>query len=712
MPLAARPPNGALSLLCCCICWLASLSCFVCLPSAALAEQPLLDINDGFDLSTLQTQAVELSIVSSSGHPAIRMESSPNQDWPGITLRLDEHSRDLSAFDFLAVDVRNNSDREIAVAMRVDSVDGRQQTDTKTKQQTLAPGEQRTVRLSLERKLPKHLEGRLIGMRSNPAGLSDKEGLAVDSIEQIILFVFNQPYVQTVEISNLRAAGSYEAGVWFDANRKPFPMIDQFGQFMHDDWPGKTHSQAELAASAERERIDLAAHPTPDQWDEFGGYAAGPQLATSQRFRVQKYQGRWWLVDPAGHLFWSHGIDCVNSNNATTPISDREFYFAELPPADSPLAVFYGEAGWAPLGYYHDRGTYKVFNFTGANLYRKYGANWRTIANQHCHARLGSWGMNTIANWSEASVYQMKRTPYTLTSSTGGRPIEGSSGYWGRFPDPFDAGFVEATQRQIAHLRDDANSPWCVGVFVDNELGWGDETSLAVAALKSPADQPAKLAFVADLKQKYHNIQPLNAQWGTQYKSWEAVLSEQAAPHADRARDDLRAFYTRLGDEYFRVCRDAVKAIAPDTLYLGCRFAWANDRAVRSAARYCDVIAFNRYEYSVADYKLPEGVDMPAIIGEFHFGALDRGLFHTGLKPTDDQRARANAYRDYVTGALKNPIWVGTHWFQYGDQAATGRGDGENYQIGFVDICDTPYAETIEAAREIGRTMYTLRLEP
>ena len=205
-------------------------------------------------------------------------------------------------------------------------------------------------------------------------------------------------------------------------------MIDPFGQFLHDDWQGKTHSRAELAAAVEQERIDLAANPTSDDWDAFGGYAAGPQLETSERFRVQKYQDRWWLVDPAGHLFWSHGIDCVNSNNATTPITDREFYFAQLPKPDSPLAVFFGQAGWAPHGFYHDRGTYKTFNFTGANLFRKYGANWRSVTNDRCHIRLRSWGMNTIANWSEASVYQMKRTPYTLTSATGGRRIEGSSG--------------------------------------------------------------------------------------------------------------------------------------------------------------------------------------------------------------------------------------------------------------------------------------------
>jgi hypothetical protein len=27
--------------------------------------------------------------------------------------------------------------------------------------------------------------------------------------------------------------------------------------------------------------------------------------------------------------------------------------------------------------------------------------------------------------------------------------------------------------------------------------------------------------------------------------------------------------------------------------------------------------------------------------------------------------------------------------------------DGENYQIGFLDICDTPYWETIAAVRDV-----------
>ena len=66
----------------------------------------------------------------------------------------------------------------------------------------------------------------------------------------------------------------------------------------------------------------------------------------------------------------------------------------------------------------------------------------------------------------------------------------------------------------------------------------------------------------------------------------------------------------------------------------------------------------------MAELRLPEGVDKPLVIGEF----------------------------------------------QFGDQATTGRGDGENYQIGLLDICETPYPETIEACREVGYTMYRHRM--
>jgi hypothetical protein len=344
---------------------------------------------------------------------------------------------------------------------------------------------------------------------------------------------------------------------------------------------------------------------------------------------------------------------------------------------------------------------------------RKYGEGWYDRAADLAHRRLRSWAMNTIANWSDAGVYLRRKTPYVVAAGSGGaKPIEGSSGYWGQFPDPFDPSFRQALDRSMRREQEkSAGDPWCIGYFVDNELAWGDELSLAAAALRSPPEQAAKNAFLADLRKKYETIEKLNQAWGVSHKSWAALAESRTPPDKENAKEDLAAFYTEIAEEYFRQCRDAVKQIAPDNLYLGCRFAWVNDRGARAAAKYCDVVGYNLYRDDVADFDLPEELDKPVMVGEFHFGALDRGMFHPGLRPAASQKDRANAYRNYVGGALKNPHLVGTHWFQFGDQATTGRGDGENYQIGLVDICDKPYPETIEAVREVGGSMYKTRMQ-
>jgi hypothetical protein len=417
------------------------------------------------------------------------------------------------------------------------------------------------------------------------------------------------------------------------------------------------------------------------------------------------------MVDPQGRLFWSHGIDCVRSTNAT-PITNREHYYRDLPQAGSPFAKFYSKGSWAPHGYYKDHSPYRTYDFSQANFLRKYGPDWAGAFSEITHSRVKSWGMNTIANWSDANIYLMRKTPYVCTISFGAKRLEGSKGYWGKFYDVFDPSFREGLQRRLASEKDKAvGDPWCIGFFVHNELAWGDEVSLAEAALISPAEQQAKKIFVDDLKAKYTTIEKLNVSWGAEHATWKALLQSKRAPDKKKAQADLTAFYTRTAETYFRTIREELKKVAPNQLYLGCRFAWVNDRAARAATKFCDVVSYNRYSYSVEEHRLPDSIDMPTIIGEFHFGALDRGMFHTGLKKTDNQQDRAAKYKSYVSGALRNPHIVGTHWFQYKDQATTGRGDGENYQIGFIDICDKPYPEIVRTCRQIGYSLYEYRLQ-
>jgi hypothetical protein len=53
----------------------------------------------------------------------------------------------------------------------------------------------------------------------------------------------------------------------------------------------------------------------------------------------------------------------------------------------------------------------------------------------------------------------------------------------------------------------------------------------------------------------------------------------------------------------------------------------------------------------------------------------------------------------YVEHTAAHPEVIGTHWFQWIDQPALGRNDGENYNIGWVDVTDRPYDELVEAAK-------------
>jgi len=666
----------------------------------------LLDAGEGFDADGIKTQDSRISLLKGRGGNFLQVETGTRSPWPGITLRAPGGRWDLSSHSVLLLDLRNPGDKPTTIFCRADNPGADGEKNCVTRFLSLQPGKSGTLRIPIPQKLLGGDPG-FIGMRGNPPVSTQ---LDPRNVTELVIFLSRPEKKQVFAVGGIRAAGPLSTGTAPISRENFFPMIDELGQYVHRDWPGKTHSLQELRAQIQEEERDLADHPGPAERTQYGGWAEGPRLEATGFFRVEKYLGKWWLVDPGGRLFWSHGIDCVRSQNAT-PITDREHYYRNLPGTEDPLARYFGSGSWAPHGYYRDHAPYRTYDFSRANFFRKYGENWEELFSDVTHRRLKSWGMNTIANWSDPAIYGQGRTAYVCTINTSGRKIEGSSGYWGKFPDVFDSSFREGLASRLAGEKGKAaGDPWCIGFFVDNELSWGSEVSLALSALKSPPDQPAKKAFLADLQARYGSIEALNTAWGSRHGSWEDLLASRDAPDEKRARADLTAFYTRTAETYFKTIREELRKVAPDQLYLGCRFAWVNDRAARAAAKFCDVVSYNRYSYSVADHGLPEGIDMPSIIGEFHFGALDRGMFHTGLRKADDQVHRARLYAEYVRGALANPCIIGTHWFQYKDQATTGRGDGENYQIGFIDICDRPYPEIVRASREVGYGMYQYRL--
>jgi len=488
-----------------------------------------------------------------------------------------------------------------------------------------------------------------------------------------------------------------------------FPFIDKYGQFKHKEWKNKIHSDEELIKQKEEEAKFNSKHPPLKNRDEFFGLIDDEhKYEATGKFRVQKIDGKWFFITPKGNLFWSLGIDSVG-NYPGTPITDRENYFEDI--SDK---KYVGTGWWGK--FFYDR-KHQNYNFGRRNADKKYGCNADDVYGKVAAERMGAWGLNTYGAWTNKAVLQNQIVPYAfITNSVKPTKLESKeelNAYWIPFPDYFDPQFEIQTKSNISKSAAFIDSPYCVGVFVDNELPWQAKDYLtARAVLTCGPKQFSKIAFKDMLVKKYGDIAKLNKAWESNYASWKDMLTkDDFIPKSQEGLADMLAFERKLYEHYYTICRDAVKACSKDTLYFGCRLAWTNATCGIVASEICDVVSYNLYRNNVDGYALPEGSqDKPIIIGEYHFGNQDRGVFGGGLRPRKTMDEKVKSYEIYTISALNNPNVVGAHWFEWFDEATSSRSDGENYSIGFVDICDTPSYEMAKAARKISKNMYNLRL--
>jgi len=162
-------------------------------------------------------------------------------------------------------------------------------------------------------------------------------------------------------------------------------------------------------------------------------------------------------------------------------------------------------------------------------------------------------------------------------------------------------------------------------------------------------------------------------------------------------------------ERYFEVLSRAARRADPNHLNLGMRWAGVPPDWAARGMKWFDVYSLNAYMPKLPldqSAKIDRMLAMPVMVGEWHFGALDAGLPASGIGHLKDQPERAKGYRVYLEDAAANPHCVGAHWFTLYDQSCLGRFDGENYNIGFLDICNRPYAEMSAAAIASHERMY------
>jgi len=432
-----------------------------------------------------------------------------------------------------------------------------------------------------------------------------------------------------------------------DALLENKPLVDPFGQWMADDWPGKATSMEQLKSAWSDEEKALADAGAPEC--QYGGYA-GTRAKATGFFRVEKIDGKWWFVDPDGHLFLSIGSDSMGTS-VTTVTKGREQLFAALPPPEVSAQGGGGRGG---------------SSFYAWNMVRRFGADWSAKWIDLTARRMFAWGFNTVGNWSDPRLGSAHRIPYVVTLRGWG--IE--TGPMG-VPDVYAPDYAEridqAAARQCDPHKDDA---YVVGYFLGNEPPWPGRESVAVdAILSGPASALQKAA--------------------------KAFLADGDTP------ERRKAFLYQTYGRFVESASSAIRRHDPNHLNLGLRFGGSAPPEIVRLSRVFDVYSLNNYSYTVNQAEIEKVrslIDRPVLIGEFHFGTPGRGMT-PGLKQTSSQEERGVAYRYYVENAIADPSIVGAHWFEWVDEPSTGRFDGENYNIGLVDVTDRPYRELIEAAQ-------------
>jgi hypothetical protein len=487
-------------------------------------------------------------------------------------------------------------------------------------------------------------------------------------------------------------------------------LLDDLGQSKLHEWEGKTKSADEMKQRLTRQFADAAQHSLPETFSRWGGWKE-KRLEPGGYFKTYHDGHRWWLVDPDGYLFWSTGLDCVRVDTDAN-ISGLKDALSWLPQSDER----YREA-------FYQRGGVAYANYLAANLIRVFGPqNWYEKWSQIVTAEMRRLRFNTIANWSDWQVASRASIPYVRPL---GRDQETFPCVFRDFPDVFHPDFEQFTAAFAEPLRETAQDPALIGYFLMNEPTWGfARQSPATGMLYNMPACHSRAELAAFLGKRYVDQADFQAAWEI-----EISLAEIAEGDAQQwllkkgtlsvpAQRDLADFSEIMVDRYFGLLSKACRQVDPNHLNLGIRYYTTPPKWALKGMQHFDVFSMNCYRPRVPGDEMAQIsalLNMPVLIGEWHFGALDVGLPASGIGHVPDQEARGKAYRIYLEDAAAKPWCVGVHYFTLYDQSALGRFDGENYNIGFLDVCNRPYPHLAEAAITSHERMYAVAdgwLEP
>jgi len=388
------------------------------------------------------------------------------------------------------------------------------------------------------------------------------------------------------------------------------------------------------------------------------------------RYSVKEINGIWWLIDSEGKPFFSSGVCCVNPG----------LTFDEYTP-DNP--------GYAAWQHFSDPSTWA----------------------QNTMDSLIAWGYTTIGGWSSMEHlfmvpgFKMYSAPVLAMGAAAGAP----------WYDMWDSSVVkrmdEIAREQISRVKD---NPYVIGYYTDNEFGWWHAAMWNITLQQ--ASESISRKKTVDLVYSWYN-----GNWDELLKDFEPDGALNFEELKIRGRlylhpggngiQVIKKFSAMLAERYYSLTNEIIHKYDPGALVLGDRYqSFFYNEIAEAAGKYVDVISTNLnahwHDGTVCRFFLDNLYKLakkPVMIGEYYMAANEN---RSGNKnsiatfPTvQTQKERANNF--IVTSKIiaQTPFIVGADWFQFYDEPTHGRTDGENFNMGLVDIHGKPYEELTEAAR-------------
>ncbi|HYW79160.1 MAG TPA: hypothetical protein VE890_06255 [Thermoguttaceae bacterium] len=370
-------------------------------------------------------------------------------------------------------------------------------------------------------------------------------------------------------------------------------------------------------------------------------------------FCTVQADGRWWLVDPEGCLYFAVGVNQLRY--------DKKNYGPE--------------EEWA-------RGAIALLRDNGFN------------------------------SFTEASRPSALEDPLPYASNlmlTFGYLIEnhiGDKRVWDAPPlwEPELKQFVEKRCATICTpLKDD---PYLIGWFTDNEMHWSAD-ALDRSYDLYENDEPYEITAKTWQGEKKYTVRPnemasyrVVADWvkehgfrkGEQGFSWEA-------------RQQFQQFQAT---RYAKLVHDAIRKADPNHMILGARHVRQDvtcPEVFKGMGKYFDVISLNYYGAWPPDPVVLKHLSIwsgkPVMITEFFAQSLETKPRYTRDGwIVKNQADRGKYYQNTALACFQIPECVGLQWFRYADST--------DANFGIVDIHTNPYDELLQRMKAVNEVKYQL----